>query len=177
MNRALLIGIVVVVLLIGGFFALNSYIYKEKQGDTPFGEGHEDIAYTINGKVIDLEGGAATVDGVNYKIVGEETEGDITEDGVSDIAFMLEESKATSTGLFLVAAVHTDEGYRGTSGASLGDINPVGLTSEMGGVLVRFHRKESTSATSTATSTSSQELERFFVVINGELQSMRIPEL
>jgi len=177
MNRALLIGIVVVVVLLGGFFALNSYINKEKQGDTPLSEGHEDIAYTINGKIVDLENGAGSVDGVTYKIVGEETEGDITEDGISDIAFLLEETKATSTDLFLVAAVRTSEGYRGTGGASLGDIEPIGLSSEMGGVVVRYHKKENTVATSTATTTNAQELERFFVVIDGELQSMRMPEL
>lgn len=35
MKKALLITAGIIVLLVIGFFALNSYIYNEKQGDNP----------------------------------------------------------------------------------------------------------------------------------------------
>lgn len=178
MNKIALYAIGAVVIIVAGFFLLNNYIYTEKQGEGGFQDGYKDIAYTINGKVVDLENGEATVDGLTYTIFGEETEGDITEDGISDLAFVLTEEHSTSTNYYLVAAVRTEGSYRGTGGALLGtNINLVGVEAASGGVLVRYNREgEGTQATSTATSTPVRELSRFFVVIDGALESITMPE-
>ncbi len=169
MNRALIIGVVAVVILVGGFFLLNNYIYQEKQPETGFQVGYKDIAYTIQGKAIDLEDGVAEADGVRTSYFGNEVEGDLSEDGISDIAFILTQETGTSTSYYLVAAIQTEGGYRGTSGALLGEnIEPVGLAPELGGIRATYRIPSGLQATTTATTTNTREASRLFVVANGE---------
>ena len=59
MNKAFLYVGGIIVLLLVGFFVLNSYIYTEKQGEAGFQDSYKDIAYTIEGKSVDLENGVA----------------------------------------------------------------------------------------------------------------------
>ncbi len=177
MKKIVLYGIVAVVILVAAFFVLNNYIYTQKQGDMSSKDGYDDLAYVIDGKTIDLQDGTATVDGATYSLWGEEAEGDITEDGIADLASILvREQEATSTSYYLVAAVRADGAYQGVNGVLLGnDITPLGLESKLGGMVVRFTRNGET--TDAATSTPARERSRFFVVINGELQSMVMPEI
>jgi hypothetical protein len=178
MNKIALYAVGVVVLGIAGFFLLNSFIYTEKQGDGGFEDGYQDIAYTIEGKVVDLEDGEATVDGLTYTIMGEETEGDLSEDGISDLAFVITQKSGTTTKYYLVAAVRSDGAYRGTGGALLGEnIEIAGVDSLNGGVVVRYMTTGGgEQASTTASTTSATERSRFFVVINGEIESMAMPE-
>jgi hypothetical protein len=166
MNRAIIILAVVIIVLVGGFFILNNYIYQEKQEPNPVLQtGYKDIAYTINGKAFDLENGVVEADGVKTAYFGNEAEGDLSEDGVTDIAFILTQEKATSTSYYLVAAIQTEGGYRGTSAAYLGEgITPVATVAELGGVSVTYTKQNTASATSTP-----DEVSKFFVVSNGEL--------
>ncbi len=175
-KKILYIGLALVVIIVLAIVLFNNN-GQNPEGQGVFPEGYRDIAYTINGKVVDLQNGEANVEGVQNRIIGSEAEGDITEDGMADIASLLIQEKATSTDYYLVAAIATEGGYRGTGGALLGEnLQNVDMQSTQGGVLVRYERPSTATGTSTATSTSTRVLERFFVVINGELESMPVPE-
>ena len=58
MNKFIYI-LVVVAILVGGFFALNSFVYQEKQGDTIGQPSYKDIAYMINEQSVQLIDGVA----------------------------------------------------------------------------------------------------------------------
>lgn len=122
------IGIVAVVLLfIGGFFALNSYIYNEKQATTV--TDYKNAEYVIEGQRIRLENGFAETEiepGSASKIItqyfGNELKTDLDGDGSEDVAFILTQERGGS-GVFYyaVAALHTSQGYAGSDGYFLGD--------------------------------------------------------
>jgi hypothetical protein len=168
MNKVLLyIGGVIIVLFVG-FFVLNNYIYTEKQGDTGFQAGYKDIAYTIQGRIVDLENGAAEIDGVTTKYFGNEVEGDLNEDGVSDIAFLLtQEPGGSGTFYYVVAALKTDDGYTGTAAAFLGDrIAPQTTEINAGRVVANYAERMEGEPMTTEPSLG---VSKYFAVINGQL--------
>lgn len=119
----------IAVIVFIGFFAFNSYIYKEKQGDGGFQKGYKDSTYTIDGQSVTLVNGMSEVEvapGSASKIItryfGNEAEGDLNGDGVSDIAFLLTQTGGGSgTYYFVVVGLKTDTGYTGTNAILLGD--------------------------------------------------------
>lgn len=121
--------LLIVVVLAGGFFIFNNYIYTEKQGSAGFQAGFRDIAYTIDGNPVMLVGGYAeqeSAPGSSSKTItryfGNEAEGDLNGDGISDIAFLLtQETGGSGTFYYVVAALKTDTGYQGTNAVFLGD--------------------------------------------------------
>lgn len=126
--KKILLGVAIAaVILVGGFFVLNSYIYNEKQavatGDYKDGE------YLINGQRVKLENGEAESEaapGSATKVVtryfGNELKTDLNEDGREDVAFLLtQNSGGTGTFYYVVAALNTERGYVGSDGYLLGD--------------------------------------------------------
>ncbi len=127
MQRTLLIVLGAAALLVGGFFALNSYIYEEKQAVAT--EDYKDAEYVIEGKRIKLENGVAETEaapGSATKTItryfGNEVKTDINQDGREDVAFLLTQERGGSgTFFYVVAALNTGRGYIGSSGLLLGD--------------------------------------------------------
>ncbi len=114
-------------LLVGGFFALNSYIYEEKQATAA--ADHKDAEFFIEGKPIKLNDGVAETEaapGSASKIItryfGNELRTDLDGDGTEDVAFLLtQEGAGSGTFFYAVAAIATERGFVGSDGYLLGD--------------------------------------------------------
>jgi hypothetical protein len=78
MHKPLIIAVAFVVVLVGGFFAINSYIYNEKQADTP---AHGDPALQLVGD--QSEPRRATFTGVSLCLPHVDTSGPQTEECAS----------------------------------------------------------------------------------------------
>lgn len=110
--KTLLIVLLALCVLIGGFFVLNAYIYKEKQGETDY----KDATFIVEGQPVRLgENGA--------QYFGNEVVGDLDGDGVDDVAFLLTQTSGGSgTFYYVVGALQTPAGtYNGTHAVLLGD--------------------------------------------------------
>jgi heat shock protein HslJ len=138
MNKIILIVIILAVLA-GGFFLINGYIYKEKQGDQTPALDHKNATYVIEGKVIKLTDGLSESEAapnsaskIVTKYFGNEVMHDFDKDGRDDIAFLLtQETGGSGVFYYVVAALNKETGYEGTQGLLLGDrISP--QTTEMG---------------------------------------------
>jgi hypothetical protein len=124
-----LVIVIVVVLLIAGFSWLNTYIYQQKQGPGGSQQSYKDSTYLVEGKPVTLTNGESEAEAapgsassVVTKIFGNEAEGDLNGDGVSDIAFVLTQSAGGSgTFYYVVAGLKGDTGYTGTNAVLLGD--------------------------------------------------------
>jgi heat shock protein HslJ len=124
----ILIGIVV---LVGGFFALNNYIYTDKQGEPAIKQVVTDpknATYSIGGESVTLKKGLSEVAIPNSsaKVVtryfGNELKTDLNGDGRED-TFLLLTQETGGSGMFYyaVGALNTESGYVGTQGLLLGD--------------------------------------------------------
>jgi hypothetical protein len=127
MKKIILLGLGIVTILIVSFFALNSYIYNEKQA-TPVAD-YKNIEYTINGENVKLTDGFAereVVPGSASKIVtryfGNDFYTDLNNDGREDVVFLLtQETGGSGTMFYAVSALNTEQGYVGGDGYLLGD--------------------------------------------------------
>lgn len=128
MKKILVAVVVIAILLVGGFFALNTYIYNEKQAD-PEVSGYMDAEYRINGTTVKLVDGRSEVEaapGSASKIItsyfGNEVRTDLNDDGREDVVFLLTQETGGS-GLFyyVAAALNTESGYIGSDTFLLGD--------------------------------------------------------
>lgn len=138
------IGLIVLVEI---FFLINNYIYTQKQGEGGFQKDYKNISYMIEGKEITLVNGYSEIEiapGSASKIItkyfGNEAEGDVNGDGVSDISFLVtQESGGSGTFYYLVSAIKTDSGYKGTNAILLGDrISPQTTNYNNGEVVVNY---------------------------------------
>ena len=102
-----------VAVLAGGFFALNSYIYEQKQGGV---EDPKDVTFTIDGQTL-----TRMSPGVAY--FGNEAKGDLNDDTVPDIAFLITyDGGGSGTFYYVVAALQNPAGrYNGSNAVLLGD--------------------------------------------------------
>lgn len=127
MQKLLFLGLLVIIVLVGGFFILNSYIYKEKQATAV--SNYKDGEYLINGQRLKLKDGVAQSEaapGSAAKVVtryfGNELKTDLDGDGRDDVVFLLtQESGGSGTFFYVVAALNTSRGYVGSDGYLLGD--------------------------------------------------------
>jgi len=125
--KKILIGIVVLAAMVGGFYALNSYIYEEKQATA--GVDPKNAEYLIEGERVQLVDGAATTEaapGSASKIVtryfGNAVNADLNDDGREDAVFLLtQEPGGSGIFFYVVAALNTERGYVGSMGLLLGD--------------------------------------------------------
>ncbi len=125
-------GVAVLVLLVGGFYAFNNYIYTEKQGD--LASDYQKLTISLSGQPLMLgEGGT--------KYFGNVTKGDLNKDGIVDLAFLItHEPGGSGTFFYLVGAIQTLDGkYRGTEAMLIGDrIAPQTTEFRDGLVLVNY---------------------------------------
>jgi hypothetical protein len=124
------IGFIVVLAIAGlvaAFYALNDYIYEEKQAYAA--ADYKDAEYVIDGTRVRLVDGIAEREAApssESKIItryfGNELTTDLDGDGREDVVFLLtEETGGSGTFYYAVAARNTDRGYVGSDGFLLGD--------------------------------------------------------
>ncbi|MFZ3043816.1 MAG: hypothetical protein WA058_01770 [Minisyncoccia bacterium] len=127
MNKLTTSIAIVVLVLAGGFYLLNSRTDEGNQ--TATAAEYKNAEYVINGQRVKLVDGVAETEaapGSASKIVtryfGNEVKTDLDGDGREDIAFILtQEGGGSGTFYYAVAARNTDTGYIGSDGYLLGD--------------------------------------------------------
>ncbi len=127
MKKGILWTLGIIVILVIGFFALNSYIYNEKQGG-PITD-YKDATYSINGELVTLVDGVSEMEvapgsasKITTRYFGNEFATDLNNDGREDIVFLLtQEGGGSGTFFYAVGALNTESGYRGSDGYLLGD--------------------------------------------------------
>lgn len=126
-KKAGIIIAIVAVAAIAAFYALNSYIYEQKQPYAP--SDYKNAEYTIEGQRVRLVDGISETEaapGSASKIItkyfGNEVATDLDGDGREDVAFLLtQDGGGTGTFYYVVAALNTERGYVGSEGLVLGD--------------------------------------------------------
>jgi hypothetical protein len=114
MTRIFFIALAAVVVLVGGFFIFNSYIYNQEQGPTT--KDYKATTFYIDGKPV-------TIDNTTTRYFGNELKTDLNADGIPDIAFIITQSPGGSgTFYYVVGAIQdAQNNYHGTDGYFLGD--------------------------------------------------------
>ncbi len=139
--------LIAIVVLVGGFFAFNNYIYNEKQGDPAIKEvvtDPRDGTYTVDGEAVMLKDGVSEVATSNSsaKVVtryfGNEIKTDLNGDGREDTFFLLtQETGGSGTFYYGVGALNTPDGYVGTQATLIGDrIAPQSTNKGEGSIVV-----------------------------------------
>ncbi|MEK7530521.1 MAG: hypothetical protein AAB573_01525 [Patescibacteria group bacterium] len=114
MTKYLTYAIMAILVLIVAFYAFNSYIYNEKQGDGAFSEYRSGV-YLISGQSVVLGVGGA-------RYFGNEVMGDIDGDGDEDVAFLItHDGGGSGTFYYLVGAINDGGTYHGTNAMLIGD--------------------------------------------------------
>jgi glycine/D-amino acid oxidase-like deaminating enzyme/heat shock protein HslJ len=151
-TSAYMLGVLVVIcLLVGGFFLLNSFIYNEKQGQGPVGDPSQEeavypknISYTVNGQSVQLRNGISEVSipGSASQVVtryfGNEVWHDVNGDGLEDLTFLITQQTGGS-GLFyyVVSAIRDGESFKGSHATLVGDrISPQRMSAEANGLIL-----------------------------------------
>lgn len=127
MTKIIITVAAVIVLVVGGFFAFNAYIYEQKQA--PAAGDYKDAEYFVGGERVQLTDGVSEVEaapGSASKIVtryfGNELRLDADQDGREDVVFLLtQETGGSGVFYYVVAALDTERGYVGSEGLLLGD--------------------------------------------------------
>lgn len=120
-------GGVVLVLLFGCFYAFNSYIYNEKQGEPV--TNYKEVTFWVSGEPVTLVDGVAqaytdlggeSITTIRY--FGNEAYQDLDGDGDEDVVFLItQETGGSGTFFYLVGALKEDDGYIGTHAVYIGD--------------------------------------------------------
>lgn len=112
-----IVGIVAV--LIGAFYALNSYIYNEKQAGVA---DYKDATYLIEGEPVTLEDGVSETEEATTRHFGNELKTDLNGDGREDVVFLVtQETGGSGTFFYVLAALDTEYGFVGSDAYFLGD--------------------------------------------------------
>jgi hypothetical protein len=126
MLKYLVFIVVLIAFLVGGFYALNAYIYEEKQVDAA--ADYKDGTYFIENGLVTLKDGvvAEAIPGssaqVTTRYFGNEVRADLNDDGREDVVFLLTQNTGGSgTFFYVVAALNTERGYVGSQALLLGD--------------------------------------------------------
>lgn len=151
--------VLIIAVLVGGFYALSNYIYNEKQADvepSPMETGtvsnYKDATYVIEGQAIKLTAGFSEIEisadaesKLTTQHFGNEAFGDLDGDGAEDAVFLLTQDGG-GTGIFyyVVVALKKPDGYIGTNAVFLGDrIAPQTTEIRDGKIIVNYaERKE-----------------------------------
>jgi hypothetical protein len=108
-----LLVVLVIGLLVGGFYWFNSYIYNQKQAQGP--ADYKKATYIIENQPVILG-----EQGTQY--FGNELKTDLNGDGKEDVVFIITQNTGGSgTFYYAVAALNTPNGYVGSDGYFLGD--------------------------------------------------------
>lgn len=125
--KTIFTGLVLLIVIIGGFYLFNSYIYEEKQATA--GVDPKNAEYLIEGERVLLVNGEASTEAAPgsasmtvTRYFGNEVVADLNDDGRQDIVFLLTQETGGSGALFyVVAALNTERGYVGSQALFLGD--------------------------------------------------------
>ncbi len=127
-------------LLVAGFYTFNAFIYNEKQGGS---EDYRAATFTIDGAPVTLVNGISEVKGLNdsatvTRYFGNEAKGDLNDDGVPDMAFLVTHNGGGSgTFVYVVVALQNAVGrYNGTNAILLGDRVAPQTTEIRNGILI-----------------------------------------
>lgn len=116
MKRLVIYVILGIALLVGGFYALNAYLYHAKQGYAA--SDYRDAEFIIEGERVRLDESATA----STKYFGNELRTDLDGDGREDVAFYITHSPGGSgTFFYVVAALNTERGYVGSEAILIGD--------------------------------------------------------
>jgi heat shock protein HslJ len=146
MARGIVFAVIIVIgLLVAGFYWLNEYIYQEKQADLAVGP--QDLEFVIGNEQVKLEDGVHRATAapesslmITTQYFGNEARGDLDGDGDEDIVFLITQDGGGS-GIFfyLVGAINQGEGYQGTRAVLIGDrISPQTTEFRDGQVIVNY---------------------------------------
>lgn len=127
MKKIFLGVLLAVALLIVAFYALNAYIYNEKQA--PASADYKDAQFFIDGTFVQLTDGVTeteaapgSVSKVTTRYFGNELKVHLDNDGREDVVFLLtQETGGSGTFFYVVGALNTERGYVGSDGYLLGD--------------------------------------------------------
>ncbi len=130
-----------ILVVLGGFYALNTYIYSAKQG----APDPKNASYDIQGEIVTLINGRAETKPLgnsesktitNY--FGNEAVGDLNDDTFPDTAFLLtQQSGGSGTFYYVVVALGSEGGtYAGTNAILLGDRIAPQTTEIRNGILI-----------------------------------------
>ena len=116
MKKSLLVVGAGALILVGAFYALNWYIYDEKQGYAA--RDYKEAEFIIEGERVRLaEDAAATT-----RYFGNDLRTDLDGDGREDVAFYITHSPGGSgTFFYVVGSLNTERGYVGTEAVFIGD--------------------------------------------------------
>lgn len=123
MKKTLIIFAVVLIVIIAAFILLG----QKKETEILGSEDYQGISYEVGGIKTKLGGaGVEAAPGSAAKIVtnyfGNETKGDINNDGAEDVGFFITQTTGGSgTFYYAVAAIKKGESYEGTNAIFLGD--------------------------------------------------------
>src|SRR3989344_5528798 len=118
------------ILLLGVAVLLGVLLLVTKPAPQTVGVAdYKDATYTIAGKAVTLQDGIAEEEaapGSASKIItryfGNEVTADLNDDGREDVVFLLtQETGGSGAFFYVVAALNTEEGYKGSHGILLGD--------------------------------------------------------
>lgn len=135
--------ILTIVLLIGAF-----YLYKnsnEKEQVIVKTSDYKNTSYIVNGERVTFVNGASEVgvapgstSRVITKYFGNEISKDLNGDGKEDVTFLItQETGGTGTFFYVVAALNTEDGYKGSDAVLLGDrIDPQTIESGPGNSII-----------------------------------------
>jgi heat shock protein HslJ len=144
MKKTFVISVVAIILFIViSFFAINTFIYNEKQGEVALKNEH-DGAYKIDGQNIFLENGISEMEaapGSASKIItkywGGDLKADFDNNGKEDVAFIISQSTGGSGTFYYVVA--RMNGESSVDAVLLGDrIAPQNINYDNGIILVNY---------------------------------------
>jgi hypothetical protein len=110
-----------------GFFALNNFIYEEKQAVV--GTDYKNAEYSVDNARIQLVNGVSETEAapgsaskITTKFFGNEARKDLNNDGVEDVVFLItQQTGGSGTFFYVVAAVSEKGSFKGTQAYLLGD--------------------------------------------------------
>lgn len=120
-----LFGIVIAILLLGGFYLRGIKTSPKESANAP--ADYKSAKFLIEGQPVKLENGFNATEAVpgskiTTRFFGNEVIADLNGDGREDAAFILTQDRGGSaTFFYAVAALNTDHGYVGSDGYLLGD--------------------------------------------------------
>jgi heat shock protein HslJ len=127
MKKSLLVVGLGALVLVAAFYALNTFIYSEKQAYAA--ADYKDAEYMIDGARVRLVDGVAETEAapgsaskISTRYFGNELRTDLDGDGREDVVFLITQNTGGSgTFYYAVAALNTERGYVGSDAYLLGD--------------------------------------------------------
>ena len=153
--------VIVAIIAVGG---LGYWFYQSKTAIDP-----KNCAYIIEGKNVTLKNGYSEDQSTQY--FGNEVAADFNGDGIKDTAFLLTQSSGGSgTFYYVVAALSSENGCKGTNAVLLGDrIAPQTTEFNNGEIIVNYADRKPNEP---MTALPSVGISKYFTVKNGSLNEI-----